>query len=185
MSDRLLEPVPLSHALGKGTLGQPPQARPSLRALAARVLEGVRETVPPSHAVGIGTVGQAATSPVTPKSERVAEWDTEDWHAFYDERASIGEYDGELDRPAAERQAFEATIIHWMNLNPLSSLDDDQCAQCGSPVGRVGNDAVPFLVGGGGHVWLHHGCHAAWMACRRREATEAISAMGIACTTDN
>ena len=113
-----------------------------------------------------------------------AEWDTEDWQAFFDERAGMFEHDGELDRPEAERQALEATIIHWMNLNPPPNLDDDHCAQCGKPVGRIGNDSVPFLAGGDGHVWLHHGCHAAWMASRRREATEAINAMGIACKTD-
>jgi hypothetical protein len=122
-------------------------------------------------------VGRSA---VSPKSERAAEWDSEDWLAFFNERAAIGEHDGELDRPEAELQAFEATIIHWMNLNPPPNHDDDHCAQCERLVGRIGTDSVPFLTGGDGHVWLHHGCHTAWMACRRREATEAINTMGIA-----
>jgi len=121
---------------------------------------------------------------VGPNDKRAAEWDSEDWRAFFDERAGIGEYDGELDRPEAERQAFEATITQWMNLSPPPSLDDDHCAQCGTPVGRIGNDAVPFLAGGGGHAWLHHGCHAAWMTRRKRDATEAINAMGISGRTD-
>lgn len=109
-----------------------------------------------------------------------SQWVTDDWRQFYEERAAVLEYDGELDRAEAERQAFEATIIHWMNLTPPQNLDNDHCAQCGNPVGRIGNDAVPFLTGGGGHVWLHHGCHPAWMARRRREATDALNAMGIA-----
>jgi hypothetical protein len=102
-----------------------------------------------------------------------------DWKERFDERAGILEYDGELSRQEAELQAFEATIIHWMNLTPPQNLDDDHCAQCGDPVGRVGNDAVPCLTGGSGHVWLHHGCHSAWMTRRRQQATEALNAMGI------
>ncbi|MBT7981585.1 MAG: hypothetical protein HN584_03385, partial [Akkermansiaceae bacterium] len=105
--------------------------------------------------------------------------DSDDWQEWFDERAGILEYEGELTRQEAERQAFEATIIHWMNLTPPQNLDDDHCAQCGDPVGRVGNDAVPCLTGGSGHVWLHHGCHSAWMARRRQQATEALNAMGI------
>ena len=108
-----------------------------------------------------------------------AEWDQNDFQTFYDERAAILEYDGELDRDEAERLAFEATIIHWMNLTPPPNLDESRCAQCGNPVGRIGNDAVPFLSGGGGHVWLHHGCHSAWMARRRQDATKALSIIGI------
>ncbi len=62
MTDISQEGVPLSHALGNGTTGQPARARPSLKALAARVLEGARESVPLSHALGTGTVGQAVSS---------------------------------------------------------------------------------------------------------------------------
>ena len=117
------------------------------------------------------------------KTSRPAQWDENDFRVFYEERAAVLEYDGELVRSEAERQAFEATIIHWMNLSPPPNLDDDHCAQCGNTVGRIGNDAVPFLAGGGGHAWLHHGCHAAWMTRRRQAATEALNAMGIVCIT--
>ena len=105
--------------------------------------------------------------------------DPTNWLEWYSERAAILEYDGELDRFEAERQAFEATIIHWMNLTPPPNLNGDQCAQCGDLVGRIGNDAVPFLTGGGGHAWLHHGCHSAWLARRRREAIKALCTVGI------
>lgn len=128
--------------------------------------------------VNIGNIGKWQTG-LHGESSRPAKWDGNDFRAFYEERAAILEYDGELDRPEAERQAFEATIIQWMNLSPPPNHDDDHCAQCGSPVGRIGTDSVPYLTGGGGRVWLHRGCHSAWMARRRREATEAINAMGI------
>jgi hypothetical protein len=129
--------------------------------------------------VNIGNIGKRQTGSHG-KSSRPAEWDGNDFRAFYDERAAILEYDGELARPEAERLAFEATIIHWMNATPPSNLDFDHCAQCREPVGRIGRDAVPVLTGGEGHAWLHHGCHRAWMARRRQEATEALHDMGIA-----
>jgi hypothetical protein len=108
-----------------------------------------------------------------------SELDVQDFQDFYEERAAVLEYDGELDRLEAERQAFDAVITLWMNLSPPPLLDDDHCAQCGNPVDGSGQDGVPFLSGGGGHVWLHHGCHTAWMVRRRRQATEALNTMGI------
>jgi hypothetical protein len=36
------------------------------------------------------------------------EWTAEDWQAFFDERAGIAEFDGELPRRQAEAQAFES-----------------------------------------------------------------------------
>jgi hypothetical protein len=105
--------------------------------------------------------------------------DLQDWQEWFEERAATLEYCGELDRFESERQALEATIIHWMNRTPPPNLNGDQCAQCGDLVGRIGNDAVPFLTGGGGHAWLHHGCHSAWLARRRREAIKALCTVGI------
>ena len=70
--------VPLSHALGNGTVGQPPRARPSLNALAARVLENAQKSVPLSHALVNGTVGQAATATAGVDDRKPSEWDSED-----------------------------------------------------------------------------------------------------------
>ena len=106
-------------------------------------------------------------------------WVDTDWHDYYEERASILEFDAKQSRSEAERQAFEATVIQWMNLNPPSDLDDDHCDHCGEPVGRIGQDAVPVLIGVGRHAWLHHGCHAPWMAITRQKAIKALSAIGI------
>ena len=113
------------------------------------------------------------------ETEAAAQWDAADWRALHDERGAILQYDGKLDRAEAERQAFEATITHWLNAHPPEGLDPDICAACGHPVGEIGTDAVPFLTGGGEHVWLHHGCHGPWMAKRRAEAKKALMAMGV------
>ncbi len=178
MTDSPQEGVPLSHALGNGTLGQPPRARPSLKALAARVLEGARETVPLSHAMGNGTVGQAAASPASRESERPAEWDAEDWRAHFDERAGIAEHDGGLSPADAERQAFQCCVVEWQWRNPPPPSGPAWCAHCREPLGEPGRDALPFLTGDGGHVWLHSGCHGDWTAQRRAEAVAALAILG-------
>lgn len=105
----------------------------------------------------------ALVAHVAQKNEQGCKWDENDWRTFYEERAGMLEYDGELDRSQAEAQAWECTVIQWMNQNPPTGIDNDLCAGCGHPIGIIGNDAVPFLAGGGGHAWLHHGCHGAWM----------------------
>jgi hypothetical protein len=110
---------------------------------------------------------------------RDSQWTAEDWVEFFNERAAILEYDGELQRTEAERQAYETTVIQWMNETPPKGIDDDRCASCGHHIGDVGRDAVPFLSGGGGHVWLHHGCHPTWMTRRRSDAEKALTAMGV------
>lgn len=103
-----------------------------------------------------------------------------DWQCFYDERAAFLEHDRKLDRHEAKRQAYEATVIQWLNSNPPQNLDDNYCAHCNKPVGRIGQDAVPFLSGDSGHAWLHHDCHSAWVTRRRHEAVDALHAIGIA-----
>ena len=40
------------------------------------------------------------------KNSRPAKWDANDFQVFYEERAAVLEYDGELDRPEAERQPY-------------------------------------------------------------------------------
>ncbi len=84
MNDSPQEGVPRVPALGNGTVGQPQITPPSLKVLAARVLEGVRENVPLSHTLGWGHMGQSATSPASRDNERAAEWDAEDWQAHFD-----------------------------------------------------------------------------------------------------
>ena len=132
------------------------------------------------------SAASAANTPSEPQLAAVAasaagvliennEWDALDWKDYFTERAATLEFSGELNRPEAEAKAFEATIIRWMNATPPKNLDDDHCAQCGKPLGRIGEDSVPVLTGGGGHAWIHHDCHTAWMARRRKDAIKALT----------
>ncbi len=175
MTDSSQEGVPLSRAIGNGTMGQPPRARPSLKALAARVLEGARESVPPSHALGTGTVGQAVAGPAPRRST----WNADDWQAHFDERAGIAEHDGGLSRADAEQRAFECCVVEWLWRKPPLASGPERCAHCGQPLGELGRDGLPFLTGDRGHVWLHDGCHGDWTAQRRAEAVAALAILGL------
>jgi hypothetical protein len=42
-------------------------------------------------------------------------WSAEDWQAFFNERAAIAEFDGGLQRPKAEVQAFSECVAEWLN----------------------------------------------------------------------
>ncbi len=179
MNDSPQEGVPRVPALGNGTVGQPQRARPSLKALAARVLESAQESVPLSHTVGAGTVGQAVASPVSLDSERAADWDADDWQAHFDERAGIAEHDGGLSRGDAERRAFECCVMEWLWQHPPPASGLERCAHCGGPLGEPGRDGLPYLTGAGGHTWLHSGCHGDWTARRRAKAVAALAKFGL------
>ena len=107
----------------------------------------------------------------------MAKWNAEDWGVSFEERAAIAVHDGGLPRHAAEAQAFQCSITDWMNKNPPPSSDPERCAQCDQPM--TSHEALPFLTGGGGHVWLHGRCHDDWMERRRAAAIEALAALGI------
>ena len=66
-----------------------------------------------------------------------------------------------------------------MNENPPDDLDDDACAACKKPLGRIAEDAFAVLAGGGRHAWVHHGCHKNFIAQRRDTAVRALAVMGI------
>ena len=176
MNDSPQGAVPLSHALGTRTSGQLERSQPSLKVLASRVLEDVRDSVPLSHVIGDGTLGQAIADRAKPKSNETAAWDAEDWRVHFDERAGIAEHGAGLSRTVAETRAYECCINEWMNRNPPTQRDADLCIHCEKWMPE--NEAIPVLTGGGGHVWLHHTCHAPWMAKRRTEAAAALVAFG-------
>ncbi len=138
-----------------------------------------QEGVPLSHALETGTVGQAVTSPASPESVRAVEWDTEDWQAYFDERAGIAEHDGGLVRADAEQRAFECCKMEWLWQNPPPASGPERCAHCGEPIGEPGRDGLPFLTGAGGHTWLHSGCHSDWTTQRRAEAVAALAILGL------
>jgi hypothetical protein len=54
----------------------------------------------------------------------------EDWQGFFDERAGIIEFDGELPPAEAEAQAFACCVVEWLNRNPAHS-PSGRCLGCG------------------------------------------------------
>jgi hypothetical protein len=105
-------------------------------------------------------------------------WDSEDWLAFYGEKAGIGEHDHGMTRRDAEAHAVEHCISEWLYQHPMSSDADDGCLVCNEP-DRAGDDLL--LVGlGGGEVWLHRGCSTTWRTARIAAAVTALVALGIA-----
>ena len=123
--------------------------------------------------------GVASVATVASENERAVNVSgayAADWRAFYDERAGIAEHLGEVSQAEAEARAFQCTVVAWLNSNPEPDTGPDCCAHCGGET-APGN-ALPLL-NGGGHVWLHPDCHAAWMKRRRAEAVAALFEMGI------
>jgi hypothetical protein len=80
-------------------------------------------------------------------------WLAEDWQAYFDERASIAEFDGGLPRPEAEARAFECCVVEWLNRN--------------------------FEHSPPGHISLRSSSWPAWYAGRNAKAVAALKAMGI------
>jgi hypothetical protein len=104
-------------------------------------------------------------------------WSAEDWHVFFDERASIAEFDGRVPRSDAEARAFACCIVEWLNRNPVRS-PPGRCLGCGDH--EHGHDPLlPYGVEPTGYAWLHSRCWEAWYAARKREAVAALKAMGI------
>ena len=56
-------------------------------------------------------------------------WSAEDWLAFFDERAGIAEFDGELPRAEAEARAFACCVVEWLNRRPARSRPG-RCRDC-------------------------------------------------------
>jgi hypothetical protein len=104
-------------------------------------------------------------------------WSVEDWRVFFDERAGIAEFDGDLPRSEAEAYAFECCVIEWLNRRSCPSTAT-RCAQCGKP-GSTSAVVLPFGTEPGLHVWLHAECWAAWQQARRGQAVKALALMGI------
>ncbi len=100
-----------------------------------------------------------------------------DWRAFYDERATIAEYDGRLTRAEAEARAFTCCVSEWLNRHPIRS-SPDRCCWCGG-MERKDNVLLPFGIEPTGHAWLHNSCWRPWRDSREREAVAALGALGV------
>jgi hypothetical protein len=105
-------------------------------------------------------------------------WSGEDWQAFFDERAGIAEFEGELPREQAEARAFACCVAEWLNRNPVRS-PPDRCLHC-RKAEHAHDPLLPFGTESAGHAWLHSHCWSAWHAARQAEAVAALEAMGIA-----
>jgi hypothetical protein len=104
-------------------------------------------------------------------------WDPVDWLGYYYEKAAIGEFDHGMSRQEAQEHAHEHCIGVWLYQHPISSDAKDGCLACGE-TDRPNDGLLPVGLGGG-EVWLHVECSAAWRASRIAEAVSALTAMGI------
>ena len=105
------------------------------------------------------------------------DWTTEDWRAYFDERAGIAEFDGGRSREQAEAMAFEHCVVEWLNRHPCRT-NPGRCAACGEP-DREGHAVVPFGTETHGHTWLHPQCWQGWHETRKAEAITALAVMEI------
>jgi hypothetical protein len=105
------------------------------------------------------------------------DWSDEDWQVFFDERADIAEFDGELPRADAEAQAFACSVVEWMDRNQERSVPGC-CLDCGRG-DRPDDPLLPFGTEPGSHAWLHGACWPTWDARRKAKATDALRATGI------
>jgi hypothetical protein len=126
-----------------------------------------------------------SNEPGTKKAPREAarDWDAEAWRMFYEERASIFEFDGGLPRQEAEDRSFESCIAEWFNRHPAPS-PPGPCAQCGEDElpWRI---VLPFGTDDSNRTWLHRDCWPAWCQERREVAIRALAAVGLAARTEN
>ena len=114
---------------------------------------------------------------VAPRRPEWDEWATEDWQVYFDERASIAEFDGGLRRAAAEARAFNCCIAEWLYRNAVIS-PPVPCPICGD-ADRPNDPLLAIGLAGAGRVWLHVACSTAWCTARKAEAVAALAAMGI------
>jgi hypothetical protein len=104
-------------------------------------------------------------------------WLREDWHAFFDERAAIYEFDGGLPRDEAEARAFDCCLVEWLNRKPAQSRPG-RCLNRGGGE-RSSDPLLPFGTDTRGHAWVHRACWPTWRRTREAEAMAALASMGI------
>ena len=103
-------------------------------------------------------------------------WESDDWQAYFDERAGIIEYDGGVSRPEAEVRALDSCIAEWLRRNPIRA-SSQRCLGCGGA--RRGDDTLLVFRGDSAGAWLHVQCWPAWSSHRNAEAHSALAAMGL------
>lgn len=161
---------PLSHRpapLGSGTAGQRLHGAgaASLKSLARKVLERAK------------THGNLVPQLVPATRLDGTKWDATDWHTYFDERASIAEYQHGCNRTVAEVRGYSACVVEWCRQRPIPENDPSECRYCHEL--RQGASIVPVLNGAGRHFWIHNDCLPAHLETRRRHAILALQAIGL------
>ena len=100
---------------------------------------------------GAAKVAKDAKDQSTLASLAALAWDAADWHAYYNERAAIAEYEGGLSRSKAEKQAFACCVTRWLRDN------------------------------GNSHLWLHGKYRNDSLKRMRQQAVKALARMGVNC----
>jgi len=103
-----------------------------------------------------------------------AGWSPEDWHALFDERAAVLEYDGGLGRLDAELWAFEDCVDHWLATHPPVANGDGCCLCCGTPISSMEQSIVMVPCAQAHTRRLHVGCAPRWKNVRRWDARTAL-----------
>lgn len=123
------------------------------------------------HPIGaIGAIGRELRPALSP------EWVAVDWRDQFEEWAAVAEFDGGQSRTDAERAALNALVDHWLAKTPPPSSAEGECAHCGDALPDV--DAMAVTAGAEA-VRVHRRCHRPLMSERRRQAIEALDAMGL------
>jgi hypothetical protein len=102
-------------------------------------------------------------------------WSVEEWHAHFNERAGLAEYDGGFPRSEAELCAFEACVDHWLTMHPPRVPHSGLCIRCGVAESPAEPSNIPIAGLGGDTGWLHLECAPKWSVSRRWEARRALS----------
>jgi hypothetical protein len=110
--------------------------------------------------------------------QRRGGWSAEDWHAFFEERVAIAEFDGGLPRHQAEARAFACCVAEMLNCN-FEPSPPERCLACGG-ADHAHDALLPHGTETTGHVWLHSSCWPDWHARRKAEAVVALAGVGIA-----
>ena len=110
------------------------------------------------------------------KTETGDPWDAADYRCYYDERAGIAEFDGEMTREEAETAAFEAVVAEWLDRHHKAS-PTGECAWCGRPEDDA--HAIVPIGQGNVHSWLHPECWPRWYAAQIDRAVSELAKAGI------
>jgi hypothetical protein len=101
-------------------------------------------------------------------------WSAKAWQEFFEERASIAEFDGGLLRDQAEVRAFSCCVGEWLHRHPVSS-ERGRCDYCQLSNGVLLPYLTAYSISNPGHTWLHRGCSRVWHSARRAKAVDALA----------